>query len=622
MPDGHRATLRGVTEESDHSDDRPSEPATEAVGIFAGRFDVYRTVTEDDYQKVLTSGLVVLDTSTLLNLYRYHAKTREELVQVLRRLSGRVWVPNHAMYEFFEKRLGVIDSHAKELGQALDRLNGYGAQLEQVIRTWANRVSLPEEQFNELFEGGLQPAIASIASLVDRVRAISVDNAFEHADDTAKDPVIAALSEILMNGVGAPLPDDELQEAKKAASKRFANKIPPGWKDADKSENQEGDYLIWYQTLQEAKRRGADALFVTGDAKEDWWRRERGELRGPLPALMHEMHAIAGVRLYMLRPASLLTHAGTALGVEVSAESVRDAERVSSQVTVPWNVSAEALPRLVVPRWRYTPDGFAIGPLASLSQRSFSHPSYMLAYDEKRAAIRVGAFVACEALSSDGLTAEQMRSRMRQFLSQAKVMAFIANIVRLPLVAEWHSQPGRGRFNLEADLMSPDTGDTPIASALLLMPESGIMRYGTESTGAELYLHIDLPMADSDQAPDSPERVGLPGWYERFTAALEIPDALAWFLTGGGLKVFDEPQAKFAVQIQGRGLSQVGLEEVVDFDNLEALMPRKYSARFDGWAIADPIGKRPGVLAKQFLSDLCESVGRTGYDAILAQLPN
>lgn len=619
MPDGYRATLHGVTEESDQSDDRPSESASEAVGIFAGQFDVYRTVTEDDYQKVLTSGLVVLDTSTLLNLYRYHAKTREELVQVLRRLSGRVWVPNHAMCEFFERRLGVIDSHAKELGQAIDRLNGYGAQLEQVIRTWANRVSLPREQTNELFESGLQPAMASIAGLVDKVRAISADNAFEHADDTAKDPVITALSEILVNGVGAPLPDGEIQEAKNAASKRFANKIPPGWKDADKDENQEGDYLIWYQTLQEARRRGTDVLFVTSDAKEDWWRREHGELKGPLPALMHEMRAIAGVRLYMLRPASLLTHAGNTLGIEVSAESVRDAERVSNQVTVPWNVPDQALLGRVEQRWCYMPDGFAIGPLANLSQRSFSHPSYMLAYDKKRAAVRVGAFVACEALSSDGLTAEQMRSRMREFLGQARMMTFITTIARLPLVTEWRSQPGRGRFNLEADLMSPDAGDAPLASALLLMPESGIMRYGTEPAGAELYLHIDLPVPDSDQAP---ERVSLPEWYKRFTVALGVPVALARFLTKGGVKVFNEPQAKFAVQIQGRDLSQVGLEEVVDFDNLEALTPRKYSAQFDGWAIADPIGKQPGALAKQFLSDLCESVGRTGYDAILAQLPN
>jgi PIN like domain len=630
---GHRATLQGVTEdaasESDRSDDRPSESvgenASDAEGIFVGRFDVYRTVTEDDYRAVLTSGLVVLDTSALLNLYRYHAKTREELVQVLRRLRGRVWVPDHAMYEFFEGRLGVIDNRAKELRQAIDRLNGYGAELEQVIRTWANRVSLPQEQTAELIEAGLQPASTSIASLVDKIREISVDNAFEHADDTAKDPVIAALNEILVNGVGEPLPDDELQEVKKAARKRSDDKIPPGWKDADKSENPEGDYLIWYQTLQEAKRRGTDVLFVTGDVKEDWWRRERGELKGPLPALMQELRAIAGVRLYMLRPASLLAHAGAALGIEVSSESVKDAERVSTQAAVSWDLlpkAAELRLRLFASRWRYTPNGFDIGTLANLSQRSFSHPSYMVEYEKKRPAVRVGAFVACEALSSGALTAEYLRSQMREILSQPTMMAFVAKLTHLPVGAQWQSQPGRGRLTLEADLMSSLAPDTPFASALLLMPDSEIRRYGTDPSGAELYLHIDLPMTENADSSASQERVGLTEWHERFTSALGVPDILARFLEGIGLTVLDEPEAKFAVQIQGRVVNQLGIEEVVDFDNFEALTPRKHSVQFDGWAVADPAGKLAGALAKRLLTDLCESVGRTGYDTILAGLPD
>ncbi|MGH3223709.1 MAG: PIN-like domain-containing protein, partial [Streptosporangiaceae bacterium] len=156
-------------------------------------------------------------------------------------------------------------------------------------------------------------------------------------EDTAKDPVITALSSILKRNVGDPLTADELRKAKKEALQRIADKRPPGWKDANKRDNPEGDYIVWFQTLQEARRRGVDVLFVTGDVKDDWWRREQGEVRGPLPELVYEMRAVADVRLFMLRPASLLIHAGDALGLRISEESVQDAQRVSSDADVSLN---------------------------------------------------------------------------------------------------------------------------------------------------------------------------------------------------------------------------------------------------------------------------------------------
>src|SRR5690242_11422468 len=40
-----------------------------------------------------------------------------------------------------------------------------------------------------------------------------------------------------------------------------------------------GDYLVWTQVLREARQRQCDVLLVTGDVKEDWWRRTpHGEL--------------------------------------------------------------------------------------------------------------------------------------------------------------------------------------------------------------------------------------------------------------------------------------------------------------------------------------------------------
>jgi hypothetical protein len=67
---------------------------------------------------------------------------------------------------------------------------------------------------------------------------------------------------------------------------------------------------------------------VTGDVKEDWWRKERGQTRGPHPELVSELRDRVGTRLFMLRPESLLVHARDVLNLAISDESVEDVERV------------------------------------------------------------------------------------------------------------------------------------------------------------------------------------------------------------------------------------------------------------------------------------------------------
>jgi ribosomal protein S28E/S33/predicted XRE-type DNA-binding protein len=331
-----------VSDETQEPESAPPEPSAEVAasgavaigpngGIFDGGLAAYQSVTEEDYRWLLTAELVVFDASALLNLYRYHPTTRNDLLAILTKLKGRVWVAHHAMLEFFENRMTVIESHSKELDDIVASLSKSEADLQAAIKTWANRAGLPQQQLDELLEISKR----SVAQIIDKLKRLGEDDAFKDADDAAKDPVIIELTSILDASIGAQLPESELLRAKEAAIRRIASKTPPGWKDANKSSNREGDYLVWYETLREAKRRGLDVLFITGDVKEDWWHKQRGEAKGPLPALVAEMKAEANVRLYMLRPASLLIHASRVLDLSVSEESVQDAERVSRSVAGP-----------------------------------------------------------------------------------------------------------------------------------------------------------------------------------------------------------------------------------------------------------------------------------------------
>jgi hypothetical protein len=300
------------------------------AGLYDG-FDGYRTPTDDDYRQVLTKGLVVPDANVLLNLYRYTAQTQADLFAVLETLGDRLWVPRQVLTEFWRNREAALRDPQETGANAVDRL---GEQLQQslvVVRTWANRIALPRERLSELQEA-LENGFTTVK---DAISSTLANTDGDDATNTNNDPVLKTLEALLRGRVGSALDPTQHAEAVKEGSRRLAEGIPPGYKDKSKDEYLAiGDYLVWEQVLAEAERRGCDFLLVTGDVKEDWWRRERGQVRGPRLELVEELRDRAGGRLFMMRPESLLQHAKNVLQVTVNDASVEDVERVDRSLSV------------------------------------------------------------------------------------------------------------------------------------------------------------------------------------------------------------------------------------------------------------------------------------------------
>jgi hypothetical protein len=298
-------------------------PERHPAGLFDG-FEGYVTPTEDDYRRLLTGGTVVPDTNALLNLYRYTAEARDDLFAVLERLRDQLWVPHQVIVEFWRNREAVLrdprDTHRtmRELDTERDRAL-------KTLQTWANRVSLTDEHLNEIRDAlalGFRAVTEAVAEFTDT-------RSLDAARDTNNDAVLARLAEVLDGRVGPRLSDDDHTAAVDEGLRRVDERRPPGYMDKNKDDDgAAGDYLVWEEILREAERRGGDVLFVTGDVKEDWWREEGGEKRGPRLELVEEMRRRSGGRLFILRPASLLLYASKLLEVTVREGSVQDAERV------------------------------------------------------------------------------------------------------------------------------------------------------------------------------------------------------------------------------------------------------------------------------------------------------
>ena len=167
------------------------------------------------------------------------------------------------------------------------------------------------------------------------------------------DSVLDTLRSLLTINVGSPLDPAEHEEAVAEGARRVSDRVPPGYRDADKLQDggpdgASGDYLVWLESIKEAERRKLPLAIITGDEKEDWWWRHRSTLMGPRAELVTEFAERSGKRLYMLRPVQLVEHAG-ALAVTVSKEATTDVARAEKETRPSlWNRQAviELLRRL------------------------------------------------------------------------------------------------------------------------------------------------------------------------------------------------------------------------------------------------------------------------------------
>ncbi|MEV1115776.1 PIN-like domain-containing protein [Actinosynnema sp. NPDC049800] len=317
------------------------EQADGSLGIYDA-FPGYRRPSEDELADALRSALVVVDANVLLNLYRYNESTRDDLLGLLRGVGDRLWVPHQVMREFWRNRLTVLAGRAVATDQVLTALGKQQRAADDALHQWAKTTALADAVRDDL--------VRKVAKLHQDLVDVIGSHTPASPDSPGvpgREPVLDQLEALLRGKVGAKPEPTRWTELVKEGKRRAAAKEPPGYLDAGKDESNlpegaAGDYLVWAQAVQEAARRDADLLFVTGDEKEDWWWRYRSEFLGPRVELVEQFAAASGKQLYMMRPVDLLKRAA-AIEVEVRSESVSDVARVSeSQESATWTPAGVA----------------------------------------------------------------------------------------------------------------------------------------------------------------------------------------------------------------------------------------------------------------------------------------
>src|SRR5262249_50614685 len=113
---------------------------------------------------------------------------------------------------------------------------------------------------------------------------------------------------------GSPFGVDQLDELEKIGQVRYEKKVPPGNEDAKKPENKFGDFIVWRQLMDEARRIEKPLIFITDDGKDDFWRRPNGRTIGPRHELIAEFKRETGQNLYMYNSSSFMKYAESHIG--------------------------------------------------------------------------------------------------------------------------------------------------------------------------------------------------------------------------------------------------------------------------------------------------------------------
>jgi len=276
--------------------------------LFAG----YYRPTPDEFNELWKNCIFVFDASVLLDLYRSTAKTRDVVLSILSKIKDRIWIPYQAAWEYQENRLEVITKERALYSELRDTFDGLLKSVEQKMHNHAVESA-------EKIKGELEQATKKIIEIIEQ-------GATDHPDLMTSDHIREKITELFDGKVGKQLDEKRLVSIYQEGAKRYEAKIPPGYEDAKKGGNRQfGDLVLWMETLEHAKVIKQPVIFITSDAKEDWWWKHGQFTVGPRPELVQEIATIANVKFYMYNVERFLSEAQARVDTKVEPTEVKQA---------------------------------------------------------------------------------------------------------------------------------------------------------------------------------------------------------------------------------------------------------------------------------------------------------
>lgn len=219
---------------------------------------VTHSVDSYNYRKNLAQNLngysyVFVDTNILLWCYRVNEHVRNELLTLLETIkkSKRLFFPAWVIQEYNTHLLKMNEDVFNPIRRISKDLEVRINEFEKYFRLTAGNDNQEIKDF-----------IYNIKTYTNTLKVKSISDT-----DNIRERIESLIQGSVLDSNLTSL----IQDACLYGEYRFKNKIPPGYMDKNKEDNNYGDYIIWREIIDKcASEDGADAIIITNDMKEDW----------------------------------------------------------------------------------------------------------------------------------------------------------------------------------------------------------------------------------------------------------------------------------------------------------------------------------------------------------------
>ena len=242
-----------------------------------------------DFEKLWKDAVFVFDTNVLLDILRMPKSERDSLIKIITELrkTNTVWIPFQVGFEYHNHYKEVIKENDFKVNEAKTNIKKEFEKLKDDINKKYNRGLVDID--TELIKNEIQKSIDSINKLFEAANSSKTDY------DKLTDEIANLFSDI-----GDDYNESDKKEKYGRAEKRIKECIPPGFKDKDKDNgNETGDIFVWFQIIDYAKNNDRNIIFVTNDAKEDWFQKRGNITIMPRPELLKEFNDTTGKLIWI-----------------------------------------------------------------------------------------------------------------------------------------------------------------------------------------------------------------------------------------------------------------------------------------------------------------------------------
>ncbi|MEY8307798.1 PIN domain-containing protein [Enterococcus faecium] len=276
--------------------------------------------------------LVVLDTNVLLQALRYSPESRKKLYESIKSVKSRLFIPYIVGLEYnFNKRSVIYNlenaekdfnkRYKKILSDTIQKFNTDFNTLGKMVTS--NDENEVREKIKKRFSETINATFNSFLDedIKEELDLISIDT-----------KSIKKFEKLYEGRVADKLSQEWIDGIEKLGEKRYANNVPPGYMDSDKSDifnfhdlkyqKKYGDLILWQEIVEKAKEdQIKKVVFISDDLKEDWlFKIDKAEI-GVRAELREELWVEANTDLFLLTSNEFLSLSGIA---PITKSNLRD----------------------------------------------------------------------------------------------------------------------------------------------------------------------------------------------------------------------------------------------------------------------------------------------------------